>query len=401
MAAVADYGNTLHETGVYGAYNRFFARVTHSGAAVFKLKYRAKITFGADSSEIVKDIDPIDEVGILNVKALIEDFFKYEYNGLTENTSIFSYNTIQIEIGEVSAATAVLPPTFGGYDTDDTFYFYNGYENGALVDNYREPNWYGTEPIKLPKVQKTLYLQSNDVEILSMISYLNFYTAVGATNLDNLVTNYYEADGTLTRTAGIDLTVRPDLSGVGYWGININPFPFFNDEKYAEVYAVYDTGEGTHDTEIITIFEQNCHPKFGRYRLNWANRYGGEEALNFTLSTDQSIRINRGKEILSDGVNYEAADFDLISDINNPNLNEFGVSFESLFKLRSDYLNQEQLTALKEVFTSPAVLMIDDDNVIHPVIVTDTSYQILDVIKGLQKVEINVKLANIKDVQKK
>ena len=409
MAVTVDWGTGTGASrthGIFGIYNRFAGVISVVPAKIFKLKFRVKVTCLNDTSvTYTKDFDSIVDGGtyyatINPVQAMQLLYFGSEYTGLTEGTSERSYSGIQIEIGEVSSSSASLPPTFEGYDTDDTFYFYNGYETPPIPNCYREPNWYNTTPIKLPKVKSEIYLLPDDVELLSMPSFLNIYSEIsGGTNLNELVTKFYDSSGGLLSTSTIDLRSRPNLTGVGYWNININSFSLHDgDTSYATVNCNWLSGEEPIDSELLTLYPIQCNPKNDNYRLRWINRYGGEEFENFQLKHDKTIKIQRGKKIQSSGINYAATTFDDIENINNPNLKEFGNTYFTEYKLRSDFLTQGQLDALAELYRNNSVIMLDGTNEL-PVIVQDTSYQVLDIKNKLQKVEVTVRLANLEPNQ--
>ena len=389
MAVTADYKNVDPTVGIYGLKNPFYVIINRTGAAVFNLTYDLRVTFTNTGQVVTKSLTPIGTQSVVNPLLLIEDFMFNEYTGQSESSAPNSFGEVQIEIGETFSTVAADAPTFQGYDTDDSFYVYNGYEPLMMELNYRQPNWYDTTPFKLPKIKKTLYLLEDDIEILS------FPSIIDRAGAKNLVTIFFDSDGIDISTSVIDLTVRPDLTGTAYWNININPF-FITDTSYVEVYIQYGDGEGALvNSEIITIYRAQCNPKQGRYRLRWANNYDGDEYQNFTLASDKIVQIQKGKRILSDGIDYTASTFAGLSNVNNPNIREVGNKTTNLRRLRTDYLKQEELDALETLYKSEAVIMFDPDNNILPVIVRDTNFTITDVRNDLVKIEVLVEIANI------
>lgn len=403
MAVTVDWGTgtgETRETGIYGIYNKFVGLMSIPAAAKTNVSFRIKVNSIEDTSiESIRNVDSISAVNfyatVNPVKVMQELYFKAEYNGNSENTSKLSYGGIRIRIGEVSSIGGNAP-TFAGYDTDDTFYFYNGYDlNNFSQDNYREPTWYNTTPIMLPKVKKEIYLtrDSSYIEMLSMPSYLNRYPVIsGGTNLCNIIFKAYNSDGDLLSTSTIDLRARPDLSGVGYWNFPIQTSII--GAEYAEVYCQWSiTGEDVGDfvdSEIITIRRRECNPKDELYRLTWINRMGGEEGQDFGLKHDKSLAINRGKRISSTGINYSATSFEDISNINNPNRLEYGTSYDTKYTLRTDFITQGEIDAMRELFLNKNVIMNDS----IPVIVENSSYKIVETKDKLQKIEVNVIVSN-------
>ena len=411
MAVTVDWGTgTDPETrtkGIYGIYNKFVGLMTIPSAAIEDVQFRIKVTAIEDTSiTYTKDVDAISDgnfyATVNPVKSMQELFFESEYTGLSEGTSLRSYGGIKIEIGEISGLRGA-PPTFNGYDTNDIFYFYNGYDlDNYNQNNYRDPFWYDKMPHKLPKVKKTIYITegSSFTELLSMPSYLNIYPVVsGGTNLKNIVFKTYEADGTLVGTSTIDLRTRPDLSGVGYWNFPIQTAASGVGVDYAEVYCQWaiDGVEALElvDSEKIIVRNRPCQPKDELYQLRWINRMGGEEYQEFSLKHDKSLQIKRGKKIASTGINYAATSFADISNINNPNLLEYGTTYQTMYKLRTDFITQGELDAMRELFVNKNVIM---NNTI-PVTVNNSNYKILEVKDGLQKVEIDVTVANFEPNQ--
>jgi len=417
MAAIVNYNNDNPDIGIYGIYNRFIVNISTGEQFIFNHQFRIRVTVANDSSlEIIKNIDSV-QIGSQYyanpnpIESLRELFFESEYTGFSESTATKSYSKVTIQIGEVYSDTEDVAPTFRGYDTEDSFYFYNGYEKPETAQqliglNYREEKWYNETPHLLPKVKKTLYLLEEDIELLSIPSFLNVYPPVIGltTNLKNLVTEYYDSSNTLISTSTIDLSARPDLNDVGYWNININSI-FPNNTKYALVYVqwIIDGESILVDSEQLKIFRLECNPKSENYRLRWINRYSGEEFQNFQLKADKSSVILRGKKISSTGINYAATTFNDIANINNPNIKEYGNESFTRWKLRTDFITQEEINAMEELFKDNSVILFNPEigtvNNTQPVIVENRNYSILDVRQNLQRIEINVRLADIEPNQ--
>lgn len=394
-----DYNYADAELGIYGLYNNFFGIAKRVGVeTIYNLTYRVKITTVYDSEEVVKNIDPIEGFAVFNPFELIKStFFKAEYNGSTEHTQPYAYNQVRIEVGASFSTAADTPPTFEGYITNDTFQVYNGYETPPIVTNYRDPNWYNTTPIKLPKVKKELRLLEDDVELLSFPSEID--NDIGTLEAANLVQVFYDSSDSVVLTSTTDLTIRPDLTGIGYWNININA-AFVGETSYIKAYIQYFDGEAFYNSEQITIRRAECNPKQDRFRMYWVNRYGGAEYENFTLKSDEEIRITKGKRIQSDGVNYKAQTFTDIENINNPNLSEYGNTAARYRTIRTDYIEQNQVDALQELYKSPIAIMFDVNNIAQAVLIEDTNYKKGTVKDGLVSVDVRVKIANTEPIQK-
>ena len=408
MACTATYNTTQQTFGAYGVYNNFFVFIENVSGSTTNLKFRIRVT-DADSNQYTLDVVPnaANDAVINPLIRLRDTYFKSDYSGQLEAVNAEGYNEVQIEVGEISGT----PATFQGYDTDHTFIIYNGYEKDKANQlNYRIPTWYDTTPYLLPKTKKEVYLLSTDTELLSMPYKMNLYDVGEPPNtygLKNIVFEYYQYSSPLDillSTSTIDLTARPTFSGspAGYWNFDINTIPLHDGTTdYCKVYTQYEySGDSSlTNSEALRLYPLACKPKYERFRLRWINRYGGEEYENFEMRATESISITRGKKILSDGVDYGTTTFGSILDVNNPQISEFGKSYQRNFVLRSDWLTQDQLESLEELYTSPAVLMFDSNDDLFPVIVEDSSYEIKDVKQGLKKVEVRVSIANRQPTQ--
>ena len=396
MAVSVNYNNASPELGIYGAYNPFMVLINYTSASpVYYLTYKIKVTALNNTTVVEKPVSPTSgNFAQVNPLELIKEaFFKSEYNGTTEHSQSFSYSQIKIEVGASFSTAQADPPTFAGYTESDTFYVYNGYELQPTVLNYRDPAWYDTFPTKLPKVKKTLHLLENDIELLSFPSKIPDSTGT-VLDASDLITRYYDSSNSLLSTSTIDLTVRPDLTGTAYWNININ-YAFPATALYSKSKIRYAGGEGSADSEEITIYREECNPKQDRYRLYFINRYGGAEYENFTLAATTSYNIKKGKQIQSDGINYKATTFADIQNINNPNLQEFGNSTSKNITIRRDYFKtQEEVDSLAELFKSAVVIMFDAVNTAFPMIVETSNYDQDLISQNLYKVDVRLLYAN-------
>lgn len=409
MSAVSDYLHADADKGIYGIYNPFFTRITRTGGAVFKLKYRIKVTTLFDSKEYVRDVDPVSEVSFVNPVSILQDaYFKTQYIGADDSTPIdtltgvaqFSYSNVQIEIGEISAASAILPPVFLGYDTDDTFYFNGGFEDslgGELDANYRDPNWYDTLPIKLPTTKTLLYRRVDDTR--QMICAPNFIEHnVGALNIKNIVTTYFSNDGTLQSFSTVDISAYPATVNLGYWYFNLQAFTSSlgtASNDYAEVYFEYLDAEVTgYVTETVTVRLADCQPKNDTFKLAWNNRYAGIEYQIFNNLSTKTVSVTSGKKIINDGINRSAATFLLSYNKDEPKLKPYGKSGITSYTIVSDWLTESEQDSLRDAYESPKVYMFDESNNIIPLIVMDNSYKITAVDNELFKVSMRVQVAN-------
>ena len=399
MGAIVNYNNVSPKQDIYGLYDDFVALVDSDSTLPKNLTYEVTVTVENDSGIQKRSVTPIGTIAIVEPFKLVQDtYFKSEYNGFTEHSNKYGYAKVTISVQEFSSSSEAIPPTSTGAAVSNTFYVYNGYENGPVGLNYRNPNWYNTTPIKLPKVKKDLRLLTDDVELLTFPSeiLLEYGFLVPA---KYLITEFKDDDGNIISTSTIDLTFRLrtglSLVGVGYWNIDINFF-LPPGSTYSESKIRYETQElEIYDSEIVTIRRAECNPKNERYRLYWINRYGGAEYQNFELAAETTYQSRKGKRIQSDGINYSATSFVDIQNINNPNIQEFGNSTTKEITIRTDYFEkQAEIDSLSEVLKSTVLIMFDSNNVAYPMILKDTNYNNKLLKEGLVKLEMTLQYAN-------
>ena len=406
MATVATYTNTNPDIGIYGLYNPFAVIISNDGAARANLTFRIKVSIdGIADTEVIRDVTPIGQAVVVEPFKLLQDtFFKSNFDFLSLSPN--SFNIVKIEVGQTSSPTVVppaegdpVPPTFQGYVSaqEKSFYVYNGYENQPVAINYRDFYWYSFEPIKLPKVKKEISLLTNDTENLSYPNqFRGFYDSQDKIlTATNVITTFHRLNGSEITGTATDVAIE-EPTAIGYARQNLNLLDFSIPAAAAswKILIRYTNDEDTtYDSEIITVRRQACNPKQSNHRLYWVNRYGGDEYQNFTMLSEESLNIKKGKRIQSDGINYKATTFTDIQNINNPNIQEFGNSATRNIVLRSDYLSQIEVDALAELYKSAIVVMFDDDGT-HPMVVTTTSYRIVSVQQELYKVEVDLQYAN-------
>ena len=398
MATTVTYTNTNPEIGIYGLYNPF-AVIISSTIEVQNLTFRIKVSIdGIADTEVVRNVTPIGQTVVVEPFKLLQDtYFKSDFDFLS--TSPNSFNIVKIEVGQTSSSSTAIPPVFEGYQGALTrsFYVYNGYENQPVAINHRDFYWYNFEPIKLPKVKSEISLLTNSGENLSYPNqFRGFFDGQDKVlTATNVITTFHRANGSeITGTATDTAIATPTVVGYGRYPLNLFDSLIPAAATYWKVLIRYTNDVSTtYDSEIVTISRKSCNPKQSNHRLYWVNRYGGDEYQDFTMLSEKSLNVTKGKRIQSDGINYKATAFSDIQNINNPNIQEFGNSATRNITLRSDYLNQIEVDALSELYKSAIVVMTDDEGT-HPMVLTTTKYKIANVQHELYKVEVNLQYAN-------
>ena len=327
MATVATYTNTNPDIGIYGLYNPFAVIISNDGAARANLTFRIKVSIdGIAGTEVVRDVNPIGQTAVVEPFKLLQDtFFKSNFDFLSLSPN--SFNLVKIEVGQTSSPSVTppaipVPPTFQGYVSaqEKEFYVYNGYENQPVAINYRDFYWYSFEPIKLPKIKQEISLLTTDSENLSYPNkFRGFFDNTDAIVIaTNVITTFHRANGSeITGTEINEELEEPSEIGYARKQLNLLDFSIPVAAAYWKTKIRYTSQGGeplTYDSEEITVRRQDCNPKQSNHRLYWVNRYGGDEYQNFTMLSEQSINIKKGKRIQSDGINYKATTFADISE---------------------------------------------------------------------------------------
>ena len=407
MAAIVDYG-TNAEFGMYGLFNDFYCRITTDSVGIFKLKYRIRLTeTDLEGDVFTFDVDPINEVSIINpFEVLKSAYFKTEVVGggginLDDATAndYFpkSSSRFLVEVGEIYATAANLPATFQGYDAanDKEVTLYNGYENILIADdsaayaNYLDPLWETGSTVKLPVTIKDRKILTGDQNKIFFATRVNRVDGgVTIYDADEIVTDEYDAAGNL-----IGSTTEPYTGPNNYYFRSLRFLETPPATGYYEQYVNYTNGTDTISSEKVTtrLFKCNRNP---RYRLRWFNRYNGPEYLNCNGKFEEDRRFDRGKEILTDAVNYEATTFGTIKSPASPELKSSGIEKTVTYSLYTNYLTEEEQLGFVEIYESPNVIMFDPDNNIIPVLVNSISVNIESIKDNLIQYRIELKSAN-------
>lgn len=425
MAATIDIG-TDPDRGIYGLYEDFIGFIGRTGGTVYKLSYRVRLTFGATGETIVRDVVPnsSEEIAV-NIIDPMKDYFKQQFTGESGGFFVsdgeildYAFNTVQIEVGEVSASSATTPPTFGGYDTSDTIWVYNGYLDDAIFNttstyvNIRDPFLHNTSPIRLPLVNtESVYMINemvfNDNAVLPMFSYIPFVdTGVDKDIYPIEIDLTYSNPSGLVATDTITLPTFPAY-GTGIYvheigsDIDLTTYP---TATRCSATVVYSNGADTYNSQSTVYDLQPCQPKYLDCMISWANRYSAPEQLPFNMKKVKRVAINRGKNITSDNIDIDAASLGTSKNPLSPRLRSFGQSARLIYTLNSEYLNEHQVEALTDLFKSSNVIMAEQIEkggllIKRSVKMQSTNYEIKDVKDGLVKVSIQVEVLDGNKIQ--
>lgn len=234
---------------------------------------------------------------------------------------------------------------------------------GFINGQWQIPNGYGAAP--------TVYVTSS-VHVLEITGVGNTpwtlklpNTSANAGSYPTIFQQTYpnaqfpatEDEGLLYVGIGPQNLINNEIQKVGGGFLTANDFANID---YYEVKALNSTGGTISETIRYDVIDENC--KYERVRLAYLNRLGAYDYVNFTKKSTKSTEITRS--------NYNAHYGYLPLQVGNSNLNnkwEYG-SYEggtrsyntnaiTTIEANSDWLNDADAEALKELFTSPVAYL--------------------------------------------
>lgn len=397
MAAIVEWGTSSspeNPTNVYGVKDDFYIRISTNTVTYHKLKYRVKVgykgdysgMFGPVATEFFEfDVVPINGVSIVNPLINLYDLYFGELKavGVVEGATENAFDFVSIEVGEVYADTASEPPTFRGYDTYDSFYCYAGYQQQSSRPNYVDPSFL-SPPYAIPHSGDVYYGGTNVGEFALILH--GFPFSGGGTAYGFAYDEFFD-DGTVISTLNTTrLDNRPDIVGKrGYWHMGVAA-P--EKGRYREYYWIYGTPPYA-ESKRITVKPYECNAKADVTFVDYINKWGAYDRLIFNGRKKDFVNVNRGKKIMSSGIDYQAASIDSVKSIDRPNFREYGNERTKEIELTSGFLTQSQLEQAQEIISSPLILINAE-----PYLCTTNQYEILNVKNGLQQITMRFQYAN-------
>lgn len=142
------------------------------------------------------------------------------------------------------------------------------------------------------------------------------------------------------------------------------------------VYGYGGGGGGQVTAKYGFYIDEDC--KYNPVHVYWLNQLGGWDSYSFIKKNERSIDVEKKRYKTYLG-NYNTADVDTPFDTKNysRSLNEREPITKTFINLTSDWITESEFKAMKDLFYSKSVWMVDD-NVdgfsILPVVVEDTNY---------------------------
>lgn len=141
----------------------------------------------------------------------------------------------------------------------------------------------------------------------------------------------------------------------------------------ATYYTIQFVQGGAGKSTTYTFEIDNCNDStetFKSYRLAWLNSLGGYDYYNFEMKNESSFDFERQTYQKTIGTWQQASYFFQQSERGTT---DFNVNSRQKLRLNSDWIIDEEVEMMKELFMSPAVFMLEDENV-FPVNVQSTNF---------------------------
>lgn len=220
-----------------------------------------------------------------------------------------------------------------------------------------------------PESRKKIFIDS--YETVSFIA--------NTTNSYSITIERFDIDGNVIGTVGGTPTLVTAIAGRRRWDFGVGPqniinqtgnANYFNNVAY---YTVRVTTAGNVNTvsEIITFeIVANCLP-YENFRIVFLNRVGGYEYFDFKMNSKKTTQIERTEYGKILDYNYSMGDRgrDILAAKATEN-----------FEISTDWVSQLEIEWLEQLVTSPDVYVIRN-NELHPIIVTDTTYETKNVFR--------------------
>lgn len=411
-----------------------------SGNYKYKFIIDLQIAQAAPSSNTIRlKVSPNDAgVGIINISSILQDYVNYDllaYDGTPRaefKTNDFSATNrfaiplvdkislapssvyrLNVKIGEEYSTTANGAPTLTAAVTAlDDLVFYNGvsYNNEQAFTggnyglnpaswnskNYVLDGTLGTALTNAPT--ESQYIGDDEYATLA---HLNGWTGASVCEADRIVIKFYDSSNLLLQVETLDF----DSTNGGYDGTGDTAFT--DSPKHIQYIGVgpanirgggtsissswsyytieFDDSLGNNKSKTYKYIKRDADCKgYEKIRLCWINKFGVWDYYTFTKKSTKQTKINR---------NYYSS---VKGNWNNSTFTKDGIDrgrgvvttkATQSININSDWISTDEEAAwLEELFISPSVYIINDDDRLFyanapygkymiPVVITNSDYQ--------------------------
>jgi len=154
--------------------------------------------------------------------------------------------------------------------------------------------------------------------------------------------------------------------------------------RVTKKYYFYRYGSGA----TVDDRHQSC-TRYDNVRLAWRNRLGAWDYFNFRGKSIESLDIKK-ESMSSVAGTWDSTAFSY--DNWDRGAGTLYTEAKRKLTINSDWLNEDEAVWLEELFTSINVQIIDDSDVIYPVVLTDKSYTKKTSVNNKIKIQYTIKL---------
>jgi hypothetical protein len=228
-------------------------------------------------------------------------------------------------------------------------------------------------------------VQLDDYETISMIT----QAATGSTFYVDLYNSGGSIIGTYSNTISGSNTYRRVDFGVGPKNLS-NAGVSFTNVDYYKVYV--KNGSATQSRVRCFKIDTQCS-NYEKVRIQFLNRAGGFDYMNFTLDSKKSVSVSRTEYEKILAWNYSVGD---------RGKTILAQTAEPKMTITSNWLTEKESIWLEELITSPEVYMLGNSSALNtaatgyrlPIVVTDTSYEVKTYLRNqVFNLQLNFKFA--------
>jgi len=372
---------------------KFYIAPNAVGSGVFNAKtifnqlIKTNVTIDDGDDVLLQISEPIVVNNNLVNTFAIQLYEGYEVAGVfTENTSVANSYTLMCVYGKGKINYLVM----GTNDTKPIALsqFYDntiGFGKETLATRINLPSALQSEIINWQHVSRSNVKGAKD----SAYKILSWITDNG--NLINEAYPYYTIanfrfylyDSTYTQITTFDIPFIQQAASLYHLPVglkNLIEGGYISQENADDTLFWTVVGIDGSEVEVTAKYgfyiDEDC--KHNPVHVYWLNQMGGWDSFSFIKKNERTIDVEKKRYKTYLG-NYNTADVDTPFDTKNYSraLNEREPIIKTFINLTSDWLTESEFKAMKDLFYSKSVWMVDDNvdgfNIL-PVVVEDTNY---------------------------
>jgi len=215
-------------------------------------------------------------------------------------------------------------------------------------------------------------VHSNDTAFMQFVSFYDTTDASVPWHMNQLRVSKYTSETATPDVSLFDVSTRTQLDG-HIWGdayvvsLSVGPKSLNVDSDKYQFYTIQDSSGYSKEYRYNFVEDDTRFDKY--YRIYWVNSLGATECLNFDLATQNNINISKQPYL------------------NNSLTSVYVTEVQDIYTLTTNWMCDSTSLAIKDLWYSPKVSLqiceygVDtpfDPSALIPVVITDTSKQILN-----------------------